>query len=101
MPDADGRMVASERMYEELSKDKYGIAWEPLLHSRNYPGVKQIDLSEDGGPYVPMTLANIQNRSYPFKRDAYIYIDRRPGKPMDDRAREFMRYISAAKANRM
>jgi len=48
-----------------------------------------------------MTLANIQNRSYPFKRDAYIYIDRRPGKPMDDRARGFMRYISAAMANRM
>jgi phosphate transport system substrate-binding protein len=93
VPDADGRKVASERMYEALSKDKYGIAWGPILHSKNSPGVKQIDLSEDGGPYVPLTVENVQNRTYPFKRDAYIYIDQEPGKPMDDRAREFMRYI--------
>lgn len=93
VPDEDGRKVASERMYEELSKDKYGIAWGPVLHSKNYPGVKQIALSEDGGRYVPLTEANVQNRTYPFKRDAYIYIDQQPGKPMGDRAREFMRYI--------
>ena len=93
VPDEDGRKVASERMYEALSKDKYGIAWGPILHSKNYPDVKQIALSEDGGPYVPLTEANVQNRTYPFKRDAYIYIDQQPGKPMGDRAREFMRYI--------
>jgi phosphate transport system substrate-binding protein len=93
VPDADGKKVASERMYEALSKDKYGIAWGPILHSKDYPNVKQIDLSEDGGPYVQLTEANVQNRTYPFKRDAYIYIDREPGKPMDYRAREFMRYI--------
>ena len=93
VPDANGREVASERMYEALSRDKYGIAWGPILHSKNYPGVKQIDLSQDGGPYVPLTLANVQNRSYPLMRNAYIYIDQHPGKPMDDRAREFMRYI--------
>ena len=93
VPDADGQKVASERMYEALSKDKYGIAWGPILHSKNYPDVKQVDLSEDGGPYVPLTVANVQNRTYPFKRDAYIYIDQQPGKRMDDRAREFMRYI--------
>lgn len=91
--DANGKKVASERMYEALSNDKYGIAWGPILHSKFYPNVKQIDLSEDGGPYVALTEANVQNRTYPFKRDAYIYIDREPGQPMDFRAREFMRYI--------
>ena len=93
VPGSEGEKVASERMYEALSQDKYGIAWGPILHSKSYPNVKQIDLSEDGGPSVPLTMANVQNRTYPFKRDAYIYIDREPGKPMDYRAREFMRYI--------
>jgi len=65
VPGAEGQKVASERMYEALSKDKYGIAWGPILHSKNYPDVKQIDLSEDGGPYVPLTEANVQNRTYP------------------------------------
>lgn len=91
--DPEGAKVDSERMYEALSKDKYGIAWGPLLHSKNYPNVKQIDLSENGGPYVPMTMANVQNRTYPFKRDAYIYINKIPGHPLDDRTKEFMRYI--------
>lgn len=93
VPGTEGDKVASERMYEALSKDKYGIAWGPILHSKDYPNVKQIDLSEDGGPYVALTEANVQNRSYPLKRDAYIYIDRVPGKPVDSRALEFLRYI--------
>ena len=94
VPGREGDMVASERMFEALSKDKCGIAWGPILHSKDYPNLKQIDLAEkEGGPYVPLTEANVQNRSYPLKRDAYIYIDREPGKPMDFRAREFMRYI--------
>ncbi|ADW67581.1 PstS family phosphate ABC transporter substrate-binding protein [Granulicella tundricola] len=91
--DPEGKKVDSERMYEELSKDKYGIAWGPILHSKNYPNVKQIDLSENGGPYVALTPDNVKNRTYPLKRDAYIYIDQHPGKPMDDRAKEFMKYI--------
>jgi phosphate transport system substrate-binding protein len=94
VPGAEGETVASERMFEALSKDKYCIAWGPLLHSKDYPNLKQIDLSvEDGGPAIPMTEANVQNRTYPFIRDAYMYVDQEPGKPMDDRAAEFMRYI--------
>ena len=91
---ADGKAVASERMYEELSKDPYGIAWGPILHSKNYPQVKQIDLAEtDAGPYVPLTEANVQNRTYPFIRNAYIYVNRRPGTPLDPKVKEFLRYI--------
>lgn len=91
---AEGEAVASERMYEELSKDPYGIAWGPILHSKNYPQVKQIDLAEtSAGPYVPLTEANVQNRTYPFIRDAYIYVNRRPGTSLDPKVKEFLRYI--------
>ena len=91
---AEGEAVASERMYEELSKDKYGIAWGPVLHAKNYPGVKQIALAETAsGPYVPLTEANVQNRTYPFIRNAYIYINRAPGSPVDPKVKEFLRYI--------
>ncbi|WP_263366275.1 PstS family phosphate ABC transporter substrate-binding protein [Edaphobacter bradus] len=94
VPGPEGEKVASERMFEELSKDKYGIAWGPILHSKNYPNLKQIDLAEtEAGPYVPLTEANVQNRSYPFIRDAYFYLNREPGKPIDSRAKEFMRYV--------
>jgi len=93
-PDAEGNAVASERMFEELSKDKYGIAWGPVLHTKNYPQLKQIDLAwKAEGPYVPLTEANVQNRTYPFIRDAYIYLNRDPNRPLDPKVREFVRYI--------
>jgi phosphate transport system substrate-binding protein len=92
--DPDGPEVQSERMYEALSKDKYGIAWGPILHSKDYAGVKQIDLAETAaGPYVALTEANVQNRTYPFIRDAYIYLNQAPDRPLDPKVAEFMRFI--------
>ena len=92
--DPDGPKVQSERMYEALSRDKYGIAWGPILHSKDYPNVKQIDLAmTSAGPYVALTPANVQNRSYPFLRDAYIYLNQPPDRPLDPKIAEFMRFI--------
>ena len=92
--DPDGPKVQSERMYEALSKDKYGIAWGPVLHSKDYPGVKQLDLANTAaGPYVKLTVENVQNRSYPFIRDAYIYLNQAPDRPLDPKIAEFMRFI--------
>src|ERR1700738_32824 len=42
--DADGKAVASERMLEELSTNKYGIGWAAQMHTKDYPNVKQIAL---------------------------------------------------------
>ncbi len=93
-PDADGQKVASERMYEALSRDRYGIVWGPVLHSENYSDVKGVALANTAaGPYVPLTEANVQNRSYPFIRDAYIYLNIAPGQPLNPKVQEFMRYI--------
>ena len=104
--DAHGRAVASQRMYEALEKDKYGIAWGALMHVRGtcvnpdgskcpgYSGVKVISISRTAdGPAVSLTAANVANRSYPLIRDAYIYVGKPPGRPMDPRAREFLRFV--------
>lgn len=93
-PDADGQKVASERMLEELSKDRYGIAWAAIMHTKDYPQVKQVALAADeGGPYVDLTIENVRNRTYPLIRDAYIYINRAPGRPIEPKIKEFIRYI--------
>ncbi len=94
MPDATGRAVASERMLEELSKDKFGIAWAALMHVKDYPGVKVLNISaKEGGPYVALTPANVANRSYPLIRDAYVYINRAPHRPLEPKVREFLRFV--------
>jgi phosphate transport system substrate-binding protein len=92
--DAAGPAVASERMLEALSEDRYGIAWAALMHVKNYPDVRVLGVSrEDGGPFVALTPENVANRSYPLTRDAYVYINHTPGRPLDPKVREFMRFV--------
>lgn len=45
------------------------------------------------GPYVDLTIENLHNRTYPLSQNYYVYLDRAPGKPLDPKVREFMRYI--------
>jgi phosphate transport system substrate-binding protein len=40
-----------------------------------------------------MTPATVANRTYPLVRDAYIYVNRAPGRPMDPKTREFLRFV--------
>src|SRR6266853_3583731 len=92
--DASGHSVSSERLLEELSKDKYGIGWAAQLHVKDYPNVKQIALAfGEKGPYVPMTPETVANRTYPLVRDAYVYVNRTPGLPMDPKVKEFLRFV--------
>jgi len=105
-PDADGKKVWSERMYEAISKDKYAIGWGALMHvdgtcvnpdgskCEPYPNVKVLDISATpDGPPIPLTAANVRNRSYPLSRDAYIYVNKPPGRPLDPGVREFIRFV--------
>ena len=100
-PDSYGQAVASERMLEELSKDKYGIAWGALMHTKDYAQVKPLAIAEkDGGPYVDLTQENVRNRTYPLIRDAYIYLNRAPGRSLDPKVKEFVRYILSREGQR-
>jgi phosphate transport system substrate-binding protein len=104
--DSQGKAVISQRMLEALQKDKYGIGWTGLMHvngtcvnpdgtkCRAYSGLKVIALSKTAtSPVVPLTAENVRNRSYPLIRDAYIYVNKAPGRPLDPKVREFLRFV--------
>jgi phosphate transport system substrate-binding protein len=89
-----GKAISSERMLEQLSKDKFGIGWAAQLHIKDYPNVKPVALAAtEGGPYVAMSAETVANRTYPLIRDAYVYVNRAPGKPMDPKVKEFLRFV--------
>ena len=105
-PDAAGQRVWSERMYEAISKDRYAIGWGALMHvdgtcvnpngtkCEPYPNVKILAISATpDAPAIPLTAANVRNRSYPLTRDAYIYVNKPPGRPLDPGVREFLRFV--------
>jgi phosphate transport system substrate-binding protein len=90
----DGAPVTSETMLEELSRDKYGLGWCAMFHAENYPNLKALAIAPGvTSEYVEYTPANVANRSYPLVRDAYFYVDREPGRPLDPKVREFMRFV--------
>lgn len=93
-PDADGTAVASERPLEMLSKNKYAIGIAALMHVKDYPNLKVLKVApRGGGPAVALTPDNVANRTFPLIRDAYFYVNKAPGRPLDPRAREFMRFV--------
>ena len=105
-PDADGRAVTSERMYEAIAKNKYAIGWGALMHvdgtcvrpngakCASYPNIKVLPISASAASApVALTAANVRNRSYPLSRDAYIYVNKAPGRPLDPKVREFIRFV--------
>lgn len=93
-PDAEGLAVASERALEDLSRNKYAIGIAAMMHVKNFPNVKVLKITpRKGEPAVALTPETVANRTYPLKRDAFFYVNKAPGKPLDPAVREFMRFV--------
>jgi phosphate transport system substrate-binding protein len=79
-------------MMADLSKDPYGIAYGGLPYLT--PETKALSIAaKDGGPYTPLTIETVQSRTYPLIRDDYFYVTREPGKALDPKVKEFVRYV--------
>jgi phosphate transport system substrate-binding protein len=93
-PGPEGDAVASERALEMLSKNKFAIGIAAMMHVKDYPNVKVLKVvPRSGGPAVAFTPDNVANRTYPLIRDAYFYVNKAPGQPLDPKVREFMRFV--------
>jgi phosphate transport system substrate-binding protein len=91
--DPDGTLHhPGELISADLGRDPYGIAFDGIQYSSSQ--TKAVALAaQDGGPYVELTIENVQNRTYPLSNDVYVYLNRERGKPVDPKLKEFLRYI--------
>jgi phosphate transport system substrate-binding protein len=89
----DGTLaIGASLLMGDLAKDPYGIGYSEITFKND--GTKPLELAEkDGGPYVPLTLETVQDRTYPLHDQVYMYANRTPGKPLDPNVREYLRYI--------
>ncbi|MDB6126829.1 MAG: phosphate transporter periplasmic phosphate-binding protein, partial [Verrucomicrobia bacterium] len=86
--------LAGESMLEDVAKDPYAIAYVAGGGAWQTPATKALALSvKTGGPEYELTLDNVQSRQYPMYADVFFFLDREPGKPVDPKIREFMRFI--------
>jgi len=92
-PGSDGT-VDSDTALGELEKDRYGLAIAALMHVKDHPNLKLLKIiPRGGGAAVPLTPQTVINRSYPLIRDAYFYVNRAPGRPLDPIVQAFMRFV--------
>jgi phosphate transport system substrate-binding protein len=90
---ADGEFsTAAQQVMDHLNSDRYGIGYGGVSNLK--PQVKPIALAvKNDGPFVELTLENVQNRTYPLLGDALFYLVRKPGTPLDPKLKEFIRYV--------
>jgi phosphate transport system substrate-binding protein len=91
--DAKGEVInAGVYILDALAKDRYAIAFANVLYAN--PNVKTLALAaKEGGPYIEPTKESVWRRAYPITRFTNVCINRPPGKPVEPKIKEFLRYI--------
>jgi phosphate transport system substrate-binding protein len=79
-------------MTTHVSRDDAGISYTGFAYLMT--GVKVVAVAEDErGPYSSGSFADVAGWRYPLARVFYINVNRAPGKPLDPRLSEFIRFI--------
>jgi phosphate transport system substrate-binding protein len=77
---------------EDMEQHPGGLTYALLANLR--PNTKVVPLaSEPRGPCVAPTVPNVYNHSYPLSRYVYIYVNKRPGVPLEPKVREFLKAV--------
>jgi phosphate transport system substrate-binding protein len=101
MPDGSFKL-AGQYILEDLAKDKYGIAYVAGGEAWMTPSIKTVALSvKTGGTAYPLTIDNVRARTYPMYADIFFWINREPGKPVDAKVREFLRFLLSRDAQEL
>lgn len=81
-------------MVSDVANDVGGIGVASLLYVKSNPNVRPLALAEnDGGPYYLPTMHTVEDHLYPLSRFVYITMNLRPGKPLDSRVKEFLKFV--------
>ncbi|MGH8169268.1 MAG: PstS family phosphate ABC transporter substrate-binding protein, partial [Steroidobacteraceae bacterium] len=73
-----------------MAQDPDGISFGNASYMTGQ--VKAIDLS-NGGVESPFSLSEVASGRYPLQRYLYIYVNRKPGRPLEPLVKEFLRFV--------
>lgn len=58
------------------------------------PDVRVVPLAEkDGDPFIMPTIETVYNHTYPLSRYVYVYVNRKPGTPLEPKIKEFLKAV--------
>lgn len=81
----------SSSVVQGIASDPYAIGYSGIGYRT--AGVRALDLSVDGGEPVHPSPEACLNGDYPLARFLLIYVNRKPGEPLDKLTYEFARFI--------
>jgi phosphate transport system substrate-binding protein len=91
---SEQRLGLKSMLKNELANDRTGIAWTVMPQAKGIAGIKLLAIApREGGPSVMPSRQSFQDRTYPLVRNIYLFVNRAPGKPLEPRLREFLRYV--------
>jgi phosphate transport system substrate-binding protein len=90
---SDGAIYDSgQQILDALGADRYGLGISSVRYKN--PQVKPLALAwQNGGAYYQATKETLIARQYPLTRFIPAFYNREPGKPLEPKVREFLRYI--------
>lgn len=75
-----------------ITEDIQGIGYSGIGYRTS--GVKPLALAaEEGATAFPPTYENVLSGDYPLSRMLFIYVAKKPGEPMDNLTKEFLRMV--------
>lgn len=82
----------SASVVQGVTEDRYSMGYSGIGYKTS--GVRTLPLSfKEGEPYKEAEMENVMNGSYPLARFLYVYINKKPGQPLDPLVKEFVKYI--------
>lgn len=74
-----------------LAADPDGISFGNASYMTDQ--VRPLSLNDEKGVLRAFSLSDVSSGRYPLERYLYIYVNRRPGEPLDPLIKEFLRFV--------
>ncbi|MBC8548893.1 MAG: phosphate ABC transporter substrate-binding protein [Candidatus Brocadiales bacterium] len=81
----------SASVVQGVTEDRFGIGYSGIGYKTS--GVRAVPLVKEGSAYKEAIIENVLDGSYPLARFLYVYVNKKPGKPLDPLIKEFLKYI--------
>lgn len=81
----------SSSVVQGVASDLSGIGYSGIGYATS--GVRAISLEGSNGKVYDPTLENCLNGKYPLGRYLYVYVNKKPGQPLDTLQAEFLKFV--------
>ncbi len=81
----------SSAVVQGIASDLSGIGYSGIGYATS--GVRAVSLAKDDGILFEPSYENALNGKYPLGRFLYLYVNKKPGQPMDKLTQEYLHFV--------